>query len=74
MEFTKDFTRIPPGTDGGTNLHWAAGNKIVFLSYQDGWPDLERRHSIKVDIADGTMQVMTQGERNSNKDCPTNGG
>ncbi|MBM4185917.1 MAG: S9 family peptidase [Gemmatimonadetes bacterium] len=26
-------------TDGGTNLHWAAG-RIVFLSYQDGWPHL----------------------------------
>jgi dipeptidyl aminopeptidase/acylaminoacyl peptidase len=29
-----------PGTDGGPNLHWAAGNTIVFLSYQDGWPHL----------------------------------
>ena len=29
-----------PTTDGGANLHWAAGNRIVFLSYQDGWPHL----------------------------------
>lgn len=29
-----------PQTDGGANLHWAAGNTIVFLSYQDGWPHL----------------------------------
>jgi dipeptidyl aminopeptidase/acylaminoacyl peptidase len=29
-----------PTTDGGPNLHWAAGNTIVFLSYQDGWPHL----------------------------------
>ncbi len=29
-----------PGTDGGINLHWAAGDRIVFLSYQDGWPHL----------------------------------
>jgi len=29
-----------PTTDGGPNLHWAAGNRIVFLSYQDGWPHL----------------------------------
>jgi dipeptidyl aminopeptidase/acylaminoacyl peptidase len=29
-----------PETDGGANLHWAAGNKIVFLSYEDGWPHL----------------------------------
>ena len=30
----------PPGTHGGTNLHWAAGGRIVFLSYLDGWPHL----------------------------------
>jgi len=29
-----------PTTDGGANLHWAAGNTIVFLSYHDGWPHL----------------------------------
>ncbi len=29
-----------PGTQGGYNLHWAAGNKIVFVSYQDGWPHI----------------------------------
>jgi dipeptidyl aminopeptidase/acylaminoacyl peptidase len=29
-----------PSTDGGANLHWAAGNIIVFLSYEDGWPHL----------------------------------
>ena len=28
-----------PSTHGGPNLHWAAG-RIVFLSYQDGWPHL----------------------------------
>ncbi len=28
-----------PSTQGGTNLHWGAG-RIVFLSYQDGWPHL----------------------------------
>jgi dipeptidyl aminopeptidase/acylaminoacyl peptidase len=28
-----------PSTEGGTNLHWAAG-RIVFVSYQDGWPHL----------------------------------
>jgi len=30
----------PPSTEGGTNLHWAAGGRIVFLSYLDGWPHL----------------------------------
>ena len=29
-----------PSTHGSTNLAWAAGNRIVFLSYQDGWPHL----------------------------------
>ena len=28
-----------PTTHGGTNLHWAF-NRIVFLSYHDGWPHL----------------------------------
>ena len=30
----------PPSTEGGTNLHWAANGRIVFLSYLDGWPHL----------------------------------
>jgi dipeptidyl aminopeptidase/acylaminoacyl peptidase len=30
----------PPSTEGGTNLHWAAGGRIVFLSYLDNWPHL----------------------------------
>lgn len=29
-----------PPSDGGANLHWADGNTIVFLSYEDGWPHL----------------------------------
>ncbi|MEJ7768942.1 MAG: hypothetical protein WKF89_14090, partial [Chitinophagaceae bacterium] len=29
-----------PSTDGGFNLNWVAGDRIVFLSYQDGWPHL----------------------------------
>jgi len=29
-----------PNTEGGTNLQWAAAGRIVFLSYQDGWPHL----------------------------------
>jgi dipeptidyl aminopeptidase/acylaminoacyl peptidase len=29
-----------PSTHGGTNLHWAAGGRIAFLSYMDGWPHL----------------------------------
>jgi dipeptidyl aminopeptidase/acylaminoacyl peptidase len=41
-----------PTTDGGPNLHWAAGNTIVFLSYQDGWP-----HLYSID-AGGTGKVV----------------
>lgn len=26
--------------DEEVNLHWAAGNTVVFLSYEDGWPHL----------------------------------
>jgi Tol biopolymer transport system component len=29
-----------PSTHGGYNLHWAAGDRIVFMSYLDGWPHL----------------------------------
>lgn len=29
-----------PTTHGGVNLHWAAGDRIVYLSYEDGWPHL----------------------------------
>lgn len=29
-----------PSTHGGINLHWAAGDRIAFLSYHDGWPHL----------------------------------
>ncbi len=29
-----------PRTAGGANLHWAADDAIVYLSYQDGWPHL----------------------------------
>jgi dipeptidyl aminopeptidase/acylaminoacyl peptidase len=29
-----------PRTAGGVNLHWGAGDRLVFLSYHDGWPHL----------------------------------
>ncbi len=45
-----------PTTHGGTNLHWAAGNKIVFLSYQDGWP-----HLYSIASTGGTAQLLTPG-------------
>lgn len=45
-----------PATHGGFNLHWAADNKIVFLSYQDGWPHL---YSISAD--GGKETLLTPG-------------
>ena len=45
-----------PGTDGGSNLHWAAGNNIVFLSYQDGWP-----HLYSINANGGTAVLLTPG-------------
>lgn len=44
-----------PGTHGGTNLHWAAG-RIVFLSYQDGWP-----HLYSISEAGGEALLLTPG-------------
>jgi len=46
-----------PSTEGGTNLHWAAEERIVFLSYQDGWPHL---YSIPDDGGDALL--LTPGD------------
>lgn len=45
-----------PSTHGGFNLHWAAGDRIVFLSYQDGWP-----HLYSLPAAGGTPLLLTPG-------------
>jgi dipeptidyl aminopeptidase/acylaminoacyl peptidase len=45
-----------PTTDGETNLHWAAGNHIVFLSYHDGWP-----HLYSIDAGGGPATLLTPG-------------
>lgn len=45
-----------PTTHGGTNLHWAAG-RIVFLSYQDGWP-----HLYSIPEAGGEGLQLTAGD------------
>ncbi len=45
-----------PTTHGATNLHWAANNRIIFLSYQDGWPHL---YSINAD--GGKALLLTPG-------------
>jgi dipeptidyl aminopeptidase/acylaminoacyl peptidase len=45
-----------PTTHGGTNLHWAAGGRIVFLSYADGWP-----HLYSMAEAGGEPLLLTPG-------------
>ncbi len=45
-----------PTTDGGANLHWASGNSIVFLSYQDGWP-----HLYSINAGGGQPLLLTPG-------------
>ncbi len=45
-----------PTTHGGFNLHWAAGDRIVFLSYQDKWP-----HLYSVPASGGTPLLLTPG-------------
>lgn len=45
-----------PTTHGGANLHWAAGNRIVFLSYKDGWP-----HLYSLSAAGGEPLQLTKG-------------
>jgi dipeptidyl aminopeptidase/acylaminoacyl peptidase len=45
-----------PSTHGGTNLHWAANDRITFLSYHDGWP-----HIYSVGSAGGTPLLLTPG-------------
>ena len=47
----------PPTTHGGTNLHWAAGDRIVFLSYHDGWP-----HLYSIPAAGGEPLLLTPGD------------
>ena len=45
-----------PRTQGGANLQWGAGERLVFLSYADGWP-----HLYSVAAAGGTATLLTPG-------------
>ena len=45
-----------PASQGGTNFHWAALGRIVFLSYQDGWP-----HMYSVPETGGEALLLTPG-------------
>lgn len=46
-----------PTTHGTTNLHWAAGNRIVYLSYEDGWP-----HLYSIAATGGKPVLLTPGK------------
>jgi dipeptidyl aminopeptidase/acylaminoacyl peptidase len=45
-----------PSTHGGYNLHWGAGDRIVFLSYLDGWP-----HLYSIAASGGQPLLLTPG-------------
>ncbi len=46
-----------PTTHGEANLHWAAGDRVVFLSYEDGWP-----HLYSMPATGGAPLLLTPGE------------
>jgi len=45
-----------PDVAGGANLHWAAGDRIVFMAYLDDWP-----HLYSVSSAGGATTLLTPG-------------
>jgi dipeptidyl aminopeptidase/acylaminoacyl peptidase len=45
-----------PEVQGEANLHWAAGNRLVFLAYLDDWP-----HLYSVSAAGGEPMLLTPG-------------
>lgn len=54
-----------PSSQGGTNLHYAADGRVVFLSYQDGQPHLYSVTDAPVDSATGPTEnamLLTPGE------------
>ena len=46
-----------PTVDGTYNLHWAANNQLVYLSYEDGWP-----HLYTMGAKRGTSKLLTPGD------------
>lgn len=53
----KTFEGSIPTTHGGHNLHWAAKNRIIFLSYMDGWP-----HIYSIAANGGAPMLLTPGK------------
>lgn len=48
-----------PSSSGRYNLHWAAKDRIIFLSYQDGWP-----HLYSIPASGGEALLLTPGAFN----------
>ena len=46
-----------PTVDGRFNLHWAADDRLVYLSYEDGWP-----HLYSMDAEEGGSELLTPGD------------
>jgi dipeptidyl aminopeptidase/acylaminoacyl peptidase len=46
-----------PTTHGGVNLRWAAGERLAFLSYVDGWP-----HLYSIPSSGGEPLLLTPGD------------
>ncbi|HZX70722.1 MAG TPA: alpha/beta fold hydrolase [Rhodanobacter sp.] len=46
-----------PDTEGTDNLHWAAGDRLVFLGDMDGWP-----HLYSVPASGGEALLLTPGK------------
>jgi len=46
-----------PTTHGRANLHWAAKGRIVFVSYEDGWP-----HLYSISERGGKPLLLTPGD------------
>ncbi|MFT3749278.1 MAG: prolyl oligopeptidase family serine peptidase [Agriterribacter sp.] len=45
-----------PATNGRYNLHWAADDRIVYVSYEDGWP-----HLYSISATGGKPTLLTPG-------------
>ena len=57
FEAPRTFRGSLPTTHGGANLHWAKIDRLVFTSYQDGWP-----HLYSISPAGGVPLLLTPGE------------
>ncbi|MPZ18177.1 MAG: prolyl oligopeptidase family serine peptidase [Luteitalea sp.] len=48
-----------PRVAGGANLMWGTDDRLVFLSYHDGWPHL---YAVDTTAENGEPQLLTPGE------------